>query len=431
VSVSEGAARERRPAGRIFVSLAALSLLAGALLLWRGGDRPLSLAPTVSAPPSARAKEALPELPLPMATDSVIAIGNLENQIHSTEDQLAKAPLDPILRPMLVTYLLAHGDYVGRIADYERADTLAEELVRLKPDDPKSYETRARTMSVFHRFDEATRDLAKAESLGAKAATLASSRSAILAARGNLDEAVAMLEPTLEPPSSPGLASLGLLYLEVGRDAEGTEALARSRKMIHDVSPFPLAWLDYHEGEVRERLGDEPRARQLYTRAHRILPTYAAAASHLAPFLGPQESAEMLENVAKTSDDPEVLAVLAVSLRKLGREDEATKAIHTAAERYDDLTKRHEAAFADHAARFWLGVGGDPERAYPLAMKNLEVRQTSMAFDLALTAALVTKRDKEGCDIAKRGLLLKHLDEPFRMVATTTVGSRACRAGAQ
>ena len=40
---------------------------------------------------------------------------------------------------------------------------------------------------------------------------------------------------------------------------------------------------------------------------------------------------------------------------------------------------RHHDAFADHAAEFWLTIGGDPERALPLAQQNLSLRQTPRA----------------------------------------------------
>ena len=36
-------------------------------------------------------------------------------------------------------------------------------------------------------------------------------------------------------------------------------------------------------------------------------------------------------------------------------------------------------AFADHAAAFWLTIGGDPERALRLARQNLALRQTPRA----------------------------------------------------
>jgi hypothetical protein len=54
--------------------------------------------------------------------------------------------------------------------------------------------------------------------------------------------------------------------------------------------------------------------------------------------------------------------------------------------RYDELLARHHDAFADHAAEFWLTIGGDPERALSLARQNLSLRQTRRARALVRRA---------------------------------------------
>ncbi len=46
------------------------------------------------------------------------------------------------------------------------------------------------------------------------------------------------------------------------------------------------------------------------------------------------------------------------------------------------------AAFSDHAARFFLGVGHDPRRALVLAQANLANRDTPEARELVVQAAL-------------------------------------------
>ncbi|HUN96658.1 MAG TPA: hypothetical protein VMU69_10525, partial [Bradyrhizobium sp.] len=54
--------------------------------------------------------------------------------------------------------------------------------------------------------------------------------------------------------------------------------------------------------------------------------------------------------------------------------------------RYDELTTAHPAAFADHAAEFWLGVGNDPPKGLRFAEFNLRVRKTSRAYALVAQA---------------------------------------------
>ena len=276
---------------------------------------------------------------------------------------------------------MKRGDFLGKINDYERARMLAEEGVPQTPNDPEAYRILARVHGLFHLFAEAEADLAQAEAHGANPVELVSARANIVAARGDLDQAIATRDGRKDPLSSGEMATVGLLYLDAGRESEGTAMLERSRKEARGVDPFPMAWLDYQEAVLRERHGQEMLAKQLYERAHRLLPMYAAAAAHLAPYLGSQDAVVMLEPIAKHSDDPEVLAALATALRKAGRTVDAKRDVELAGDRYDDLVKRHEAAYADHAARFWLGEGKDPAKAYDLAEKNLALRQTSPAYD--------------------------------------------------
>jgi hypothetical protein len=47
---------------------------------------------------------------------------------------------------------------------------------------------------------------------------------------------------------------------------------------------------------------------------------------------------------------------------------------------------RHPEAYADHAAEFWLTVGGDPRRALRLAQQNLARRPTPRAQALVTRA---------------------------------------------
>jgi hypothetical protein len=58
--------------------------------------------------------------------------------------------------------------------------------------------------------------------------------------------------------------------------------------------------------------------------------------------------------------------------------------------RYDEWLERHQDAFADHAAEFWLTIGGDIERALRLARHNLSLRQTARASALVRRANGVT-----------------------------------------
>ena len=59
---------------------------------------------------------------------------------------------------------------------------------------------------------------------------------------------------------------------------------------------------------------------------------------------------------------------------------------------FESLIVRHELAFADHAAEFYLSSGADPRRACHLACVNLANRPTRRALELAHVAADVHLR---------------------------------------
>jgi hypothetical protein len=70
------------------------------------------------------------------------------------------------------------------------------------------------------------------------------------------------------------------------------------------------------------------------------------------------------------------------------------------AARFDDLMARHPEAFADHAAEFWLGPGGDPKKALALARTNLQVRRTPAAYALLIKTARAAGDEAEACRTA-------------------------------
>lgn len=113
--------------------------------------------------------------------------------------------------------------------------------------------------------------------------------------------------------------------------------------------------------------------------ATRRLPSYVPAHGHLAEADAAEGrvavAIERLRRLALASDDPDYATRLA---RLLGRCEASTEArfwrAHAAA-RYEELMARHPEAYADHAAEFWLTVGGDPQRALRLARWNLALER--------------------------------------------------------
>ena len=188
------------------------------------------------------------------------------------------------------------------------------------------------------------------------------------------------------------LGALASLYAESGDVATAERFFDESRARYRGVSPFPLAQLDFRRAQMWLAQGDLHRARSWLGAAHRRLPGYAPAQGHLAEVeaaLGETDSAiARLRPLTISSDDPDYAAQLARILSEVGRVEEAREWRARAAARYDELVARHLEAFADHAAEFWLEVGGDPDRALWLARRNLEVRQTPRAHELLTRATL-------------------------------------------
>ena len=117
----------------------------------------------------------------------------------------------------LIDLLTLRGHILGRIADYERADALAERLVCDAPA-MAGVLARARARATLHRFAEALADLDSAEQRGADQHTLDAERAAIFQALGRYDEALALRWDAAERrPNFATLGALAGLQAECGR----------------------------------------------------------------------------------------------------------------------------------------------------------------------------------------------------------------------
>ena len=359
-------------------------------------------------------------VPIGKTTTGAIAIGNLNAQIAGQERRDGPLPGDPKIRAGIVDLLITEGDFTGSIKDYEKASDIAEQLVKDWPQRPESWKARASASSLFHRFDAALADLAAAEKAGAPPDSLKSTRSSILAAQGKLDEAWA-IAPTNGDPAGKTIALATRANLEGQRgDLKAAEDdFAAARKSYADVSAFPMAWMDNLEATLFEKNGDKAKARAYFTRAVRILPSYARAASHLANYETAEKAVAILAPIAQTSDDPEVHAAYGDALRRVKREADSVAEIAKAKAGYEALLAKHPEAFSDHAARFYLGAGADPKKALELAAANAKNRSTDEALSLWLEAAQATNAAAAACSAANALVALPHAAEPLRAAGKT------------
>ena len=320
----------------------------------------------------------------PATTAGTIALGNLEARIDGHAWQSTRGQLTVGDRAELVELIALRGHVLGRVADAERAAALAEELVGHAPGEARSFIARARMAAVFHRFASALTDLATAAELGADRVTLDAERAAIYQALGRYDEALAIRRQAVESRADfSALGALAGLYAERGEIVEADRWFSAASRRYHSVSPFPLALMELQRGQLWMQQDDLIRARAWCDAAVRRLPAFVPAQGHLAELDAAQgETAGAivrLRPLALTSDDPDYATQLARILGDAGHTEEAQTWRGRAETRYEELLARHPDAFADHAAEFWLTIGGDPNRALRLARQNLALRQTPRA----------------------------------------------------
>jgi tetratricopeptide (TPR) repeat protein len=379
-------ARPIAPARRA-VALVAVTLL---MACGRGAISPT---PTPTPAPD----PALDPPPL-RTTDGALATRNFEAELALAERQHAERPADVGRTRALVDRLLTRAQFFGRLADYDEVESLGLAAVAGAPGNGDAHLLRARSLAALHAFAGAVAELDRAAALGADREAIRHLRVGIWAATGDIDRALGPLRGWRR--AQPGLPQFAAEAgaLADARDFPRAEALfTEARRHYDDVSPFAVAWLELQEGHMWQSAGRSDRARPLFEAALARLPGYAAAGAHLAQLVaafgdpeGRARARALLEDLVSRTDDPEYLGQLGALYRQLHRTTEGDRLVARAARRYEVLLARHPAAFYDHAARFFLHVGGDPTRALDCARKNLAIRQTLDARDLLAEAERAT-----------------------------------------
>src|SRR5262249_44406283 len=111
---------------------------------------------------------------------------------------------------------------------------------------------------------------------------------------------------------------------------------------------------------------------------------------------------ERLEQVVRSTNEPEALALLGLLHVRMGESTLGSREIVEARTRYELLLSCDPLAFADHGAEFYLGSGADPERAWVLAQENLANRQTPRAAALAIKAAEGSGRHSDASALRRK-----------------------------
>lgn len=360
-------------------------LLCAALGCKHGGGAVLSDA---GAPfkPSAR----------PTTQSSQISIHNLDGEIDDARERSARG--EAFFRHKLPESLLDRASHLGTMADYDEADAVSAKSAELEPDDGGVLETRAHVLSALHRFGDALAMLDTAAKHGAPGDEVQRSRATIFLATGRCAEA-AKIWPAVPYPID--MAARGAMEQRLGHPELAETLFERARMEFRDVSPFTLGWMDFERARAFEREGRNDMARAYLEDALAAFPEYAHAAVHAATYEPPDKAIAMLEVVEKRADDPDVFAAHADALRRLRRDAEARAMTDRAKSRIEELLAKHPEAFADHAARFFLGGGGDVKRALDLAKAAAARAPSEETLEVWLLAARASNATAEACAAVK------------------------------
>ncbi|MGY4920900.1 tetratricopeptide repeat protein [Streptomyces sp. 900105755] len=309
---------------------------------------------------------------------------NLDARIEGLTSQATRGRLTADGWGELVELTALRGHVRGRIDEAERAASLAETFADQAPRDPRSLVARARLAGLFHRFAAALDDLDAAAALGLDRRSVDEERAALWQAVGRYDEALALLRQGLSKRQDfRTLSAMARCHAEAGEADEAETWFLAARHAYRGVSPFPLAVLEFQCGRIRLTQGGLVSARDWLEVAARRLPSYVPAQGHLAETDAAEGrtavAIERLRRLAHASDDPDYATRLAHLLGTSEVSAEARFWRAHAGARYEELMARHPEAYADHAAEFWLTVGGDPQRALRLARWNLSLRATPRA----------------------------------------------------
>lgn len=296
---------------------------------------------------------------------------------------------------------------------------------------------RASTFAAVHRFGGALKALESAvpsEELR-QPTNAARQRGAIWAAQGRLDEGLALVQQVRAVHAEIGVLTLEAKILgDMGRVDDAAATFDRAEAGYRNPSPFALADLQFERGLMWETHGDLTKAKAAYLAATTLLPMHAHAMLHYVQLVTPKEGVDLLVALKRTCEDPEVDGRLG-ELRELLEKGSGAADLQAAKAGYEAILKQLPEAYADHAAWFFAGAGKDPDKAWKWAARNLEVRQTSGAYELAMTAARVAKRPaREHCELAKRARAYAwpspRLEEELVSFARTTDGADCGLSGA-
>src|SRR5262249_4883546 len=146
----------------------------------------------------------------------------LEAQIRGLEQVLERNSSTPNVeqKVALVSAYLSRAQFLGKIADYDRAEAMANRLVQDSPKDPNMLLVRAAVRGSLHQFKEALADLDVAGKK-IKDGRVDVARAVVLQAVGRYDEALALRKEAAKLRETlPSLSALASVHADRGEILE-------------------------------------------------------------------------------------------------------------------------------------------------------------------------------------------------------------------
>jgi tetratricopeptide (TPR) repeat protein len=365
-------------------------------------------------------------LPLPRTTSWGIAGSNLDAEIA---ERRRRRDVDGPGRLSLVELVLVRAQILANVVDLDLALSLAEEAVKQSPTSSDAHLALALAHGALHRFDEALKGLERARTLGAPSERIDAARASTLLATGRYDEALALVPAENAARRPAQLAMRAVVLGHMQRHDEAERLFEAARSSVVDVSPWPVAWMAFQHALALEAQGKTDAARRQLLEAVQVVPVYVHAVVHLAATDAPDVAVTRLEALRSSSTDPDVLAALAEAYRREQKNEPSQRLLLEARASYAARTAKHPAAYADHAARFYLVMGRDLGKALELAARNARLRPTEDAVDLWLATATAQGDRTSICAASTAMRQLVYASELRRRVAVTlAVGCPAASA---
>jgi len=333
-------------------------------------------------PPTTRVTSVVPALP--QSPDGAQELVALDLQIEH-----ARRAGD---REAVITALSRRAMLRGKHADLREALERSQVWTADDKRNPRAWAVRIAVLTQVHQLAEADLRFDDWKPLAQDPSEWEPSAATLFEARGKPELAREYRERAAKVhPTAANLTALAANLAMRGQLDDAIALIPHAAAALRDPSPVLVAWLLVQWGRLYVQNGEPAAARQLFEEAHRRLPGYVEATIQLATAIRATGGDPRELVAAALVTDPEHPELLALA----GRTAEA----HAAWTAYLKYPLRE--AFADHAARFYLGDGRDPGRAFELAVRNIANRGTLEARALLVEAELANAMWNAACEHVK------------------------------